>query len=217
MFYDENGIYVIDDFISEESQKFLEDLFVDNSDFPYYYNQASNGTNQEENIRVITNRNTFDHSQFTHLLWWLDNDEFFHGDKENCFRQSDHYESVINIFKDSYYEFYDDVNFDILRMKVNLNTRHPRTRKVLSPHVDSPQKMWSLIYYVNDVPNSYTLIGKEFFDGKKKNKFTVSRKIENKKGRCVLFDSRRYHSAGKCPLGKVRVVVNTMIGNLNDL
>ena len=29
MFYDENGIYVIDDFISEDSQKFLEDLFID--------------------------------------------------------------------------------------------------------------------------------------------------------------------------------------------
>ena len=197
MFYDENGIYVIDDFISEDSQKFLEDLFIDNSNFPYYYNQASNGTNQEENIRVITNRNTFDHSQFTHLLWWLDNNEFYYGDKENCFRQSDHYNSVINLFKDSYYEFYNDKYFDILRMKVNMNTRHPRTRKVLSPHIDSTQKMWSLIYYVNDVPNSYTLIGKEFYDGKKQSKFTVSRKIENKKGRCVLFDSRRYHSAGK--------------------
>ena len=160
MFYDENGIYVIDDFISEDSQKFLEDLFIDNSNFPYYYNQASNGTNQEENIRVITNRNTFDHSQFTHLLWWLDNNEFYYGDKENCFRQSDHYNSVINLFKDSYYEFYNDKYFDILRMKVNMNTRHPRTRKVLSPHIDSTQKMWSLIYYVNDVPNSYTLIGK---------------------------------------------------------
>ena len=217
MFYDENGIYVIDDFISEDSQKFLEDLFIDNSNFPYYYNQASNGTNQEENIRVITNRNTFDHSQFTHLLWWLDNNEFYYGDKENCFRQSDHYNSVINLFKDSYYEFYNDKYFDILRMKVNMNTRHPRTRKVLSPHIDSTQKMWSLIYYVNDVPNSYTLIGKEFYDGKKQSKFTVSRKIENKKGRCVLFDSRRYHSAGKCPLGKVRFVVNTMIGCLNDL
>ena len=217
MFYDENGIYVIDDFISEDSQKFLEDLFIDNSNFPYYYNQASNGTNQEENIRVITNRNTFDHSQFTHLLWWLDNNEFYYGDKENCFRQSDHYNSVINLFKDSYYEFYNDKYFDILRMKVNMNTRHPRTRKVLSPHIDSTQKMWSLIYYVNDVPNSYTLIGKEFYDGKKQSKFTVSRKIENKKGRCVLFDSRRYHSAGKCPLGKVRVVVITMIGCLNDL
>ena len=181
MFYDENGIYVIDDFISEDSQKFLEDLFIDNSNFPYYYNQASNGTNQEENIRVITNRNTFDHSQFTHLLWWLDNNEFYYGDKENCFRQSDHYNTVINLFKDSYYEFYNDKYFDILRMKVNMNTRHPRTRKVLSPHIDSTQKMWSLIYYVNDVPNSYTLIGKEFYDGKKQNKFTVSRKIENKK------------------------------------
>ena len=167
MFYDENGIYVIDDFISEDSQKFLEDLFIDNSNFPYYYNQASNGTNQEENIRVITNRNTFDHSQFTHLLWWLDNNEFYYGDKENCFRQSDHYNSVINLFKDSYYEFYNDKYFDILRMKVNMNTRHPRTRKVLSPHIDSTQKMWSLIYYVNDVPNSYTLIGKEFYDGKR--------------------------------------------------
>ena len=217
MFYDEDGIYVIDDFISEESQNLLEELFISDVDFPYYYNSTSNGTNQEENIRVITTRNTFDHSQFTHLLWWLNNDDFFYGDRENCFRESNHYKRVIDIFKNSYYEFFGDDNFDILRMKVNLNTSHPRTRKFLSPHVDSPQKMWSLIYYVNDTPGSFTLIGKEFYDGKPKKKFTVSRKIESKKGRCVLFDSRRYHSAGKCPQGKIRVVVNTMIGKLNDL
>jgi len=217
MFYDEDGIYVIDDFISEESQKFLEELFITDVDFPYYYNAASNGTNQEDNIRVITNRNTFDHSQFTHLLWWLDNDEFFHGDKDNCFRESDHYKKVIDIFKESYYDFFGDDIFDVLRMKVNLNTAHPRTRKHLSPHVDSPQKMWSLIYYVNDTPKSFTLIGKEFYDGKEKNKFTVSKRIESKRGRCVIFDSRRYHSAGKCPPGKIRVVVNTMIGKLDDL
>lgn len=217
MFYDEDGIYVIDDFISEESQKFLEELFIIDVDFPYYYNAASNGTNQKDNIRVITNRNTFDHSQFTHLLWWLDNDEFFHGDKDNCFRKSDHYKKVIDIFKESYYEFFGDDQFDLLRMKVNLNTAHPRTRKHLSPHVDSPQKMWSLIYYVNDTPKSFTLIGKEFYDGKEKNKFTVSKRIESKRGRCVIFDSRRYHSAGKCPPDKIRVVVNTMIGRLDDL
>ena len=217
MFYDEDGIYVIDDFISEESQKFLEELFIIDADFPYYYNAASNGTNQKDNIRVITNRNTFDHSQFTHLLWWLDDDEFFHGDKDNCFRESDHYKKVIDIFKESYYDFFGDDIFDVLRMKVNLNTAHPRTRKHLSPHVDSPQKMWSLIYYVNDTPKSFTLIGKEFYDGKEKNKFTVSKRIESKRGRCVIFDSRRYHSAGKCPPDKIRVVVNTMIGRLDDL
>jgi len=32
-----------------------------------------------------------------------------------------------------------------------------------------------------------------------------------------MFDSRRYHSAGKCPMGKVRSVVNIMVGDLNDL
>tara|TARA_B100001248_G_scaffold224977_1_gene182409 strand:- start:7570 stop:8223 length:654 start_codon:yes stop_codon:yes gene_type:complete len=217
MFYDKDGIYVIDDFIPEESQKFLENLFLNDANFPFYYNSSSNGYNQEENIRVITNRNTFDHSQFTHLLWWLDNDEFFYGDKDNSFRKSDYYETVIDIFINSFYGFFSDNNFDILRMKVNLNTSHPRTRKFLSPHVDSPQKMWSAIYYVNDVPNSYTLIGKQFYDGNMKNKFTVSKKIESKRGRCVLFDSRRYHSAGKCPFGKTRVVLNTMIGRLNDL
>ena len=147
----------------------------------------------------------------------MDNDEFFHGDKDNCFRKSDHYEKVIDIFKESYIEFFGDDRFDILRMKVNLNTTHPRTRKHVSPHVDSPQKMWSLIYYVNDTPKSFTLIGKEFYDGKQKNKFTVSKRIESKRGRCVIFDSRRYHSAGKCPPDKIRVVVNTMIGRLDDL
>ena len=38
MFYDEKGIYVVDDFLPLKSQEILEDLFTVNVDFPYFYN-----------------------------------------------------------------------------------------------------------------------------------------------------------------------------------
>lgn len=216
MFYDEDGIYVVDNFISEESQNFIEDLFFKNVDFPYYFNSSTNGTNIEDNPRVIVNRNTFEQHQFTHLLFWIDEEKYLKGD-EDAIRKSDWHDTVINVFKESLYEFFGTDEFDILRMKVNLNTSHPKNRKFISPHVDTQIKTWSLIYYVNDVQESETLIGKELFDGTNKNKFVVSRKIKSKKGRCVLFDSRRFHSAGKCPPNKIRVVLNIVLGKLDDL
>ena len=48
MFYDEKGIYVVDDFISEERQDWLIKFFVENKEddpntipthFPYYFNE----------------------------------------------------------------------------------------------------------------------------------------------------------------------------------
>ena len=73
------------------------------------------------------------------------------------------------------------------------------------------------VYFVNDVPNSFTLIGKDLWDGKKKNKFRISKKIKCKKGRAILFDSRRFHSAGRCPEGYFRMVINTIIGHQDEL
>ena len=52
MFYDEKGIYVVDDFISEERQDWLINFFVEKKDdepntipthFPYYFNATTNG------------------------------------------------------------------------------------------------------------------------------------------------------------------------------
>ena len=228
MFYDEKGIYVVDDFLPLKSQEILEDLFTVNVDFPYFYN-SSTSEQYEGNVRVISNRSIFDQYQFTHMLYYRGLGKAAQSPDEKFDRESDWFKPVIKLFNESISNFFGDYNYDtpydeekhkrydFFRVKVNLNTGHQRTWKKLVPHIDSTQKMWSFVYYVNDVPNSHTLLGKEFYNGKIRNNFTVAKKIESKRGRCVMFDSRRYHSAGKCPMGKVRSVVNIMVGDLNDL
>ena len=199
MFYDESGYYVVDNFIPKVAQDALEKLLLGNQ-FPYFYNSTSNG--EERQLNTVVNRNTFDHSQFVHQLIW------------NYEDQSSHKKKIVDLFLPSLNEFFGCDDYKIFRTKINLNTHHPRTRKIIMPHSDVLyDESWSMVYYVNTVPNSYTLIGKELFeeDSHYPNKFTVKHKSESKKGRAIFFDSRRYHSAGKCPEGYIRCVVNMIV------
>ena len=214
MFYDEKGVYVVDDFISEERQDWLIKFFVENEEdepnstpthFPYYFNATTNGKYNTENTRLINNRNTFDHYQFTHMFWY----------EGNVASEWGNY--VVPQFIPSFNEFFGCDDYQILRCKLNLTTPHPRNGKIISPHTDGQQKTWSIVYFVNEVPNSFTLIGKDLWDGKKKNKFRISKKIKCKKGRAILFDSRRFHSAGRCPDGYFRMVINIIIGHQDEL
>jgi len=212
MFYDPEAIYVVDNFLSESQKDFLENLILDkkednyiSSTIPFYFNSNTNGKNQKNNPNIISNKNTFDYYQFTHKL--VEENEFI----------SDWGIPIVDLFSYSFKQFFGCEDYNIFRAKINISTTSPKNRKIMSPHIDSYQKMWSIVYYVNTVPNSYTLIGKEFYDGSIKEKFTLSRKIESLKGRAVLFDSRRYHSTGKCPNGMVRSVINYNIGKYDDL
>jgi hypothetical protein len=212
MFYDEKAIYVVDDFLTNHQQEFLEDLILDRkkdnhigSTIPFYFNSNTNGKNQKNNPNIIVNKNTFDHYQFTHRL--IEENKFI----------SEYGQLILELFLKSFNEFFGCDDYDIFRCKINLSTPNSKFRKIVSPHIDSFQKMWSAVYYVNTVPNSYTLIGKDLYDGSIRNKFRLARKVETKKGRMVLFDSRRYHSAGKCPINQVRSVINFNIGKYEDL
>lgn len=205
MFYDTEGIYVIDNIISEAHQDFLENYIFNKVEIPFYYNSTTNGTEKEKNPELIYNRNTFDLPQFTHNVI-----------EENVYI-SDWGKNIVEPFLDNFVEFFECSDFDIFRCKINLSTALPRTRKIIEPHVDSRQKLWSVVYFVNTVPNSYFLIGKQTFNGEIQKKFKVSRRIETKKGRAVFFDSRRFHSAGKCSPGYSRSVINFIIGKYEDL
>ena len=212
MFYDEEAIYVIDNFLTDKQQQFLEDLILDKkednhiaSKIPFFFNSNTNGKNQKNNPNIIVNKNTFDHYQFTHRL--IEENKFI----------SEYGQLIFELFSNSFNEFFGCDNYDIFRCKINLSTPVSKFGKIVSPHIDSFQKMWSAVYYVSTVPNSYTLIGKELYDKTVRNKFNVTRKIETKRGRVVLFDSRRYHSAGKCPNNYVRSVINFNIGKYEDL
>ena len=198
MFYDADGYYVVDDFIPKLHQDDVEELLLGDQ-FPYFYNSKSNGEVRSPN--TVLNRNTYDHHQFVHQL-------IFNYEVQSTGSDS---KKLVDLFKPSFREFFGDDNYKIFRAKINLNTHHPKTRKIVMPHTDALQQCWSIVYYVNTVPNSYTLIGKEMYDKPNPTKFTVKHKVETKKGRAILFDSRRYHSSGKCPIGNTRCVINFMI------
>lgn len=205
MFYDPDGIYVVDNVISQHYQDYLEDLIFNKVTVPFYYNSTTNGISKKNNPELISNWGTFDTPQFTHNII-----------EENVYI-SDWGKFIVEPFLGYFTEFFECDDYDVFRSKVNLSTGIPRTRKIVEPHVDSQQKLWSVVYFVNDVPNSDLLIGKQTFNGEVQNKFKLSRKIETKKGRAVFFDSRRFHSAGKCPLGYSRSVINFVIGKYEDL
>ena len=204
MFYDKDNLYLVPEFLSKDNQDVLEGI-VSDGDFPWHLNSSTNGPNPETNPHVICNRNTCDFYMFTHNLMF--NNELV----------SDWSESIVKIITPSITEFFGDDDYYIFRSKLNLTTTSPRTRKIFAPHADSSNKVWSLVYFINTVPDSYMLIGKQFEDGSCQKKFNVSKKVETKKGTGVLFDSRRFHSAGKCPEGMIRYVLNVMVGRVDDI
>lgn len=205
MFYDCDGIYVVDGLVPQKHQDFLEDIIFNKSEVPFYFNSATNGTRKDNNPELISNWGTFDPAQFTHIII-----------SENVYI-SDWGQEIVEPFLDFFNEFYECDDYDIFRCKINLSTQTPKTRKIIEPHVDSQQELWSVVYFVNTVPDSCLLLGKQTFNGKVQKKFKVSRRIESKKGRAVFFDSRRFHSAGKCPKNYSRSVINFVIGKYEDL
>lgn len=219
MFYDKEGIYVVDDAFSPEQINFLERYILDVNvaHLKWTFNHQ---TNYPEHLRrkdkessdadanysnFIRNRKTFDHYFFTHSLMHCDDP------------RSEHADSIIPLFRPIFKEFYGNNDYNILRSKINLTTTTPRTRKIFEPHIDVGQKAWAVLYYVNTVPNAHTFIMKEYYNGQKRDKFTISKKIEAKAGRFVFFDAARFHSAGKCPENYKRCVINFNIGRYNDL
>ena len=170
MFYDPDSIYVVDNFLCLEHQDELEKIILTECKIPFHFNSTTNGNHKNQNPELISGGRYYDPYQFTHNII-----------KENDII-SDWGLEVVNPFFQSFYQFFGCEDFDIFRGKINLNVpSHHRTRKIIEPHVDSRQKLWSLLYFVNDVPKSYFLVGKEMFDGQIKRKFSISRKnIKNR-------------------------------------
>ena len=218
MFYDKDSLYLIPEFLNKGNQDVLENIVTDD-EFPWFFNASTNGPKPEENPHVIWNRNTFDYYQFVHKLI-LKNEPI-----------SEWAEDIFKIIRPSLKAFFENDDYYIFRSKLNLTTTSPRTRKIFAPHADCSDKMWSLVYFINEVPNSHLLIGKQFAEAvevkkhsiifeeesKHRKKFDITKKVETKRGTGVLFDSRKFHSAGKCPEGMVRYVLNVMVGRPEDI
>ena len=191
---------VIDDFIPKNDQDHLENLFLNNKYFPYYY-EYNTVIGVEEEAVGNDDDNIIMQPQFVHKLY--DCNEI----------SSTAYSDVMNLFCGTGVE-----SLSPERIKVNLlQTPFDKTKgKYHIPHVDHGDDGYiSLIYYVNNSDGDTYLFDKTSYDNKslkhykeRVNNLTVEKTVSPKKGRVVIFDSNKFH-AGSPPLNhSSRCVLN---------
>lgn len=109
-------------------------------------------------------------------------------------------------------------NFDILRVKINLQTNSLSfdEEKINPPHVDifdNLNQLWTIIYYINDSDGD-TFIFNERRQREEENypnKLTLNTRVTPKKGTCVMFPTSHIH-AGSSPIkSQFRAVINCNI------
>lgn len=86
-------------------------------------------------------------------------------------------------------------------------------REYVNVHVDTKTDHWVCLYYVNDADGETVLFEQTttevnaFESHNNKVTFTELQRISPKKGRCVVFNGNRYHSASS-PAKHTRCVIN---------
>lgn len=75
--------------------------------------------------------------------------------------------------------------------------------RVNNPHVDLPIEHTVILYYLTD-SDGETVI---YNETEKSNEYTVKQRIEPKKGRCVIFNGKHYHSSSR-PTNGIRTILN---------
>jgi hypothetical protein len=121
---------VFDNYLDKDSFKVLKSVFVNNYNFPWYYNEIITKENLNEEFNL-------DRHQFTHVLY-----------RENQGVSSDFYQYVVPLV--------DKINSPLLmRVKANLATR---TEKHVEGgfHTDSKLNHKTAVFYLN-TNNGYTL------------------------------------------------------------
>jgi len=182
-----NDIFIFDDILTLAEQHTIDVKFHSNK-VDWYYNSST--VNYNSSGDLLCNKNIKEHVQLTHVL--LSSDE----------TQS----KMANVGLDILQKFLNrqPVDFSkVSRIKANLMTQFPSygANFHTTPHIDSNENHWVLLYYVND-SDGCTII----FEN---SDLTVTLdKIQPKKGRFVLFPGHLYH-AGQFPEhSSTRIVLN---------
>ena len=170
---------VIDDFIPKKDQDHLENLFLNNKYFPYYYEYNTVIGVEEESVGNDDD-NIIMQPQFVHKLY--DCNEIL----------STAYSDVMNLFCGTGIE-----SLTPERIKVNLlQTPFDKTKgKYHIPHVDHGDDGYvSLIYYVNNSDGDTYLFDKTSYDNKslknykeRVNSLTVEKTVSPKRGELLFL------------------------------
>jgi hypothetical protein len=182
-------IKIIDDFLPTYIQDFLEGGFYGNMNLSLIKKTLPN----------INNNDYFDDEQ---LECWVK-----HPNSENSLALGNSHFYLLPL-QIGCLRLGINFNFEnLFRAKLNIkfNTITTPSLKINPPHLDTTYEhpFFIGIYYINDSDGN-TII----YDGKNKENLKLFKEIEPKKGRLILFDGQRYHSASHPNNSKKRIVMN---------
>lgn len=103
-------------------------------------------------------------------------------------------------------------NLKILKCKYNLLTKSNDDTHHF-PHSDIDDftnKIFTAIYYINNTDGETYLFNE--FTPKNNEEITINRKIQPKKGKILIFDSRRFHASSSPQTNETRIVLNIVFG-----
>jgi len=102
-------------------------------------------------------------------------------------------------------------NIEIQRIKINLNpTDLPKNEgSCFHPHSDMKTDEWTAIYYVNESDGDTLIFNERGINHVLENKeLSIKKRVENKKGRIVMFNQSLLHCAMTPFRSDYRVVIN---------
>jgi len=183
-----DDIVIIDDLLPKQHQDFITWYFMRGDTEWYFQKDITFDDGQESEKRV-------NHYGFAKLIF----------DRQN--KPDSVHPDFFNILPIVYraLEHIDDEVETMLRMRAFLQfpVRGSDDDRVNNPHVDLPIGHTVVLYYLTDTDGD-TII---YNETEKSDNYTIKKTIKPKKGRCVIFNGKHYHSSSR-PTNGVRTILN---------
>ena len=191
-----DDIIVIDNAIPKNYQDEIEELLLGNNSFPWYF--INDVTLTEDKLKNAQAEALC--PALTHV--------FYNESNPN-------YDQWFDFIKPLAYYACDKINYNVReiinsRTFLQLPTHRPKIHSNY-PHVDLPFPHLVCLYYVNDNEAhtnlySQTIETTSMKDIKSTN-FDLIKQVEPKKGRCLFFNGKHYHSSSS-PMNGPRCIIN---------
>lgn len=187
---------IFDDFIPKQYQLDLHNVIMGTS---FNWNYQDNTIDTYCNPRSMHNPEYSDTSYFHHV--------FFKEDKTQI-------SPYFGLVKPLLMFFEHRTGYKIVHtLRVVANLLMPTASHIIGvPHIDADSNtsdLKTILYYINDIDGPTSIYNEEFA-GKPPELVTLDTKVDPKMGRCVTFDSERYHSSCTPTLGR-RMVINAIV------
>lgn len=185
-----NDVYIIDDLLLPQHVNYLADFYT-GSNIDWMFQEDITYTHDHDNFNHIDEKNC----GFSHLI---------HSTADQ--HSTPLYHTAAPILFATLDRF--NIN-DYFVMKIRGFLQLPtagQTNKINNPHVDADIDHIVILYYLTDADGD-TII---YNETTKSDKYTIMDRVQPKKGRCVIFNGKHYHSSSQ-PTNGIRATININI------